>query len=1059
MMLICIHSLRAQESVSGQIKDDLTQQTLIGATVRNLTLHTTTSTNKEGLFSIAIKTALDTLLFSAIGYQEQKLTVANFLKINHVLSLQPINMELREVVVSTGYQKLSQKNLTGAFTQIDTTLLERSSSPDFLTRIDGISNAVNFDRRRGNDQKFSIRGISTLTENATAPLIILDDFPYQGDLRNINPDEIASITLLKDAAAAAIWGVGAANGVLVISTKKGKLKQPLQITYHAAFNSTTPPNLYQNPQMSNVDFLNFEEQLFNLGYFNSTLNNTRNRPVVSPYVEQLAKFRSGLMTQQQLADAKQTFMNEDVRADFEQYVYQPAQSTLHSLSFTGGTSKSAHTLNLGYTGKQNNLIGNGGQKLNVHSENTYQPFKFMKVDLGVFYTHSEEKLDAEGGYGSMISGGGKNNLYPYAALADGNGSPLAIPKDARFGYIDTAGSGKLLDWKYRPLAEAALNNHHIKSNAVILKVGAQFKILPSLNVDAKYQYENGNSQDQLIYAKNSYYVRNLVNRYSTMNGNTVVRNIPYGAIKDQTLSGYVATSGRLQFNYDHTFAIKHHLNMIAGAEIRTYVNQSQSYRYYGFDEDILTSTAVDYKTSFPIYGVLSSNSTILNKDNNEKTTSHNVSLFSALYYTYAGKYTFSSSLRRDANNLFGATTNNKWQPLWSAGFSWNVSDENFYPKTFPSTRLRMSYGYTGNVNGNVTAYTILTYRQAAIGSTSLTGLPNANITGLPNPDLKWESTGILNIGLELNGKGNPWSLSIDVYHKNSQDLIGLIPADPTLGGTTAVLANTAVLASKGIDLSLNYPIRRSKIWGWDVNFLYSFNRNEVKKYLYTPTFFSSYIGDGAIINPILGQAAYNMGSYTWQGLDAQGNPMVFINGQSSKDYASANTNLALRDIHFGGSALPTHFGAIRNDFNWKRLALSVNVSYQLGYYYRRPSINYSSLASAWNGHPDYANRWQNPGDELKTNVPSFIYPLNSTRDQVYSFSDLLVEPADHVRLKDIRLSYTMKSFPHFKNSSIFLIGTDLGLIWKASHYPTDPEYSATLAPSKTISIGFKTNIQ
>ncbi len=1050
--------LYAQNVIKGRVLDGASLQPLKQATVLNLQNGIGTTTNDEGYFSLRTSSFNDSLQFSFLGYQRSVITVSVFNQMQQVIKLMPTQQDLQEITVSSGYQQLKQKDLTGSFEQLDSAKLSRSTSPNFLSRIEGLVTSVDFDHRAGNDTKFSIRGLSTLSDNSSSPLIVLDNFPYQGDLKNINPEDIESVTLLKDAAAAAIWGVGAANGVLVITTKKGRLNSAVRINYSASYSVTQKPDLFKIPTIATSDFLSFEKQLFDLGVYNSALENTSDRPVVSPYIEMLSGYRNGEISEQMLQNSLANFSKADVRSDFEKYVYRPAQATLHNLNLSGGTTKSAHSLNVAYTLNQAVLKGNDLQRINLHTDNTYKPFKFVELNLGVFYTHSKNQNNTSGGYGSIYPGGGKSTLYPYARLAGDNGGPAAVPKDVRLAYTDTAGNGNLYDWGYRPLQELVLNDNTSETNAIILRTGMKLNLLQGLNIEARFQYENSNSTNQNLHSQNSYFVRNLVNRYSNADANSVTRNIPFGAILDGTPSGYRANSGRLQLNYQKYWGKDHHLNFIAGAEQRSYQNHSNAYRYYGYNADILTSSPVDYRSSFPIYGNLSSDENIPNIDDIELTTSHNVSLYSAAYYTYADRYTLSTSLRRDASNLFGASTNNKWQPLWSAGFGWNLSNEAFYKKTdLPDAKIRLSYGYTGNVNGNVSAYTIITYRPAAIGGNSLTGLPNANITGIPNPDLKWENTRIINAGIDLNGKVKRWSFTADIYTKRSDDLIGLRPADPTLGGSTAEPANTAALNTKGIDLNFLYPIVRNSDFRWDMNLLASWNSNRVKKYLYQPTLFSSYIGDGSLINPVLGQSAYNIGSYKWKGLDLEGDPTVSSNGEISKDYSNLIYSLGIDDITFSGSALPTFFGAYRNDLYYGKWALSFNISWKAGYYYRRPSISYYGLA-LWQGHPDYALRWQQPGDEMHTTVPRFKYPLDSDRDQVYANSDVLVEPADHIRLKDIRLSYRLKPSTHFSQTEFFVYGSDLGLLWKASGYPTDPEYSLVIAPGKTFSIGFKTNI-
>lgn len=206
-----------------------------------------------------------------------------------------------------------------------------------------------------------------------------------------------------------------------------------------------------------------------------------------------------------------------------------------------------------------------------------------------------------------------------------------------------------------------------------------------------------------------------------------------------------------------------------------------------------------------------------------------------------------------------------------------------------------------------------------------------------------------------------------------------------------------------------------------------------------------------------------MAGYTWGGLDANGNPQGYLNGKKSIDYNAivneGNASPEAANITYVGSALPTVFGNLVNTFGYKNFSLSVNISYKLGYYFRRPALNYNTLLNGSIGNDQYAQRWQKPGDENSTDVPSFIYPNSTGRDNFYTLSAVNILKGDHVRLQYINLSYglgrqlldkwRLKTFQFYANAA------DLGILWRANKQGLDPEYANAIPPLKSFTIGLR----
>jgi TonB-dependent starch-binding outer membrane protein SusC len=266
-----------------------------------------------------------------------------------------------------------------------------------------------------------------------------------------------------------------------------------------------------------------------------------------------------------------------------------------------------------------------------------------------------------------------------------------------------------------------------------------------------------------------------------------------------------------------------------------------------------------------------------------------------------------------------------------------------------------------------------------------------------------------------------------------------------------------VLNGKGVDFSLATNNLKGSL-KWNTNFFFSYNTNKVAKYLLDFTA-KDYLNSE--ITPLVGKSAYSVISRRWGGLDpANGDPRGYYNGQLTKDYALINSSVNADDYVIHGPSQPTVFGALCNAFAWKRFNISANITYRLGYYFRRPNtINYTSLFGFWaqTGYADYAIRWQKPGDEANTDVPSMVYPGNGSRDNMYVQSEATVEKADHIRLQDIRFSYDIPKLRIGKLSlnslGIYAYVNNIGMIWKATSYKLDPEYGTPLP--KSYSLGFK----
>ncbi|HEY0895017.1 MAG TPA: SusC/RagA family TonB-linked outer membrane protein, partial [Sphingobacteriaceae bacterium] len=556
-----------------------------------------------------------------------------------------------------------------------------------------------------------------------------------------------------------------------------------------------------------------------------------------------------------------------------------------------------------------------------------------------------------------------------------------------------------------------------------------------------------------LFSKDTYLVRNMVNQFTQPNG---TRPVPYGEILNHTRGTTNSHSGRVQLNFNRAWNNRHRLTAIAGAEVRQVHAVSDRYRLYGYDSETLTMQPVDMVSFFTMNP--SRVGRIPDFASAGDLIDRYVSEYANASYSYDSRYVVTASGRRDASNLFGVKTNQKSVPLWSVGGGWTISNERFFRADWlPYLKLRMSYGYNGNINKSATAFSTASYY-----TDGLTGQPAARILTPPDPQLRWEKVAIYNAGIDFELKNRRLGGSLEFYKKKGTDQIGTIPLDPTTGFFLAdrysTTRNGAAIRGSGFDAELTSRNTTGAL-KWQTTFLFSYTKDEVISYQFEHPIIS-YLISGS---PIEGRPVNSLYAYRWAGLDPQtGDPMAYIEGTARKDYASMFSAQTIEDVAWMGTILPPFFGALRNAFSWKALSASVNINYKFGHVFRRNSIGYSSLYTAWKGHEDFRLRWQKPGDEKVTNVPSMPQGLISNRDHFYLFSEALVEKADHIRLQDLSLRYTPNlpenRFP-FKDLSLMLSMENVGILWRANKAGIDPDYSlASMLPVRTISLGFKTTL-
>jgi len=971
------------------------------------------------------------------------------------------------VPISNGYQRIPKERATGSFGFIDRTLITRTVSTNITDRIENtvpgiLSNHGQSAAGIPIREIPQIRGLSTIYANAS-PLFVLDNFPYDGDINNINPYDIENITVLKDAAAASIWGVRAGNGVIIINTRKGRLSDSLRtltpvFSYSSSVTYQPRPDVFNISRISSADFIDRERTLFNNGYYASPSVTTPETPVV----DYLSRVAAGTLDPNTANNLIASLSRQDVYRDMEKYFYRGSVDQQHYLQASAATTNAAYYFSTGWDHNLYDVAGSSYDRVTMRLHNVLKISTPLTIQTGINFTHTTTRDNGNPG-ASYQSTHGHVGFYPYARLND------SLSLDYSPDYLNTTRQLGFPDWTYSPLKDMQARQYINRAHDLLINVGARYIFTRWLDLELKYQYENGGAGGNDLHDGSSYYARDLVNSFiqvNTVNNNTLSFPIHQGGILDITTQETISHQGRLQLNFSHNWGRHNNVTAIGGYEIKSLTSTLRYDREYGYDPSNGSYfSGIDYAGLYSSYQQFNPTK-IPTAPLPVRQVDHFLGYYINASYTLHNLYTVSASAREDAANLFGANTNHKTIPLWSAGIAWQINHERFYHIDWLSTlKLRATYGHNGNISRLASAYTTATYSQGGV-----TGTPYnvGYITGLANPNLRWEQVGVFNLGLDF-AMGKTITGSLEYYHKHSTDLIGAAPGDPTLGLVQIpgipgyYYANSATMNGSGIDLQLEARIldgQSSADFKWRSNFIFSKAVSKVQKYLLTTSAGASYLDQNAI-NPHPGQPIYAINSFKWKGLDNVGDPIGYYNDKLSKDWTSIVNNTPIDGMIYNGPSQPTIFGALRNTFEWRHFTVSFNISYKLGYYFRRPSISYSNLFNHWTGNADYALRWQQPGDEARTIVPAAGDPTNTFRDRFYLNSSALVEKADHIRLEDVVISYDLEKKDHpwlpFEKIRFYNYLSNLGLLWKANKSGIDPYYINIPKEARRISLGVNIN--
>ena len=1062
-----------KNEIKGKVTDE-EGEPLAGATIWEKGTRQGTVSNFDGDYTIkASKGSI--LVFSFIGLQTKEITVEDQYVIN--VTMEKGITSLGEVqVISTGYQKVAKERATGSFSVLKSEDLEKVPVSNIINKLEGrvaglqvdilsSDNTFVYDNLFGDSEaktsyNFKIRGQSTYRAN-NMPLIVVDGVSTELDIKSLNPKDIESITFLKDAASASIYGARAANGVIVVETKKGG-RGKASVNYSQTHTFSSRPSLSDLPLMNSEQVLNLEQELINKGIVTdpAAASGLYNSTPISQGMEIMFQEQRGNITQAEKEAGLGILRERNNYGQIEKYLLQAAMASTYDFSISGGKDDYTYFTSASYSTEETQSKGDEGNRLTLTANQNFKLFNYAKVTTslrGAFFNYEKNSLGLAPLTSSLTS------FLPYNQVVDKNGNPVNYYRSFYSADVQELETAGYLPWTYSYIDELNNADNSVNEQNYSANISVTLPIVKGLDVKGTYFIERSYVNNENFYNESTYYTRDAINYATYLDPTTASLSaaIPEGGILQNNKYIKSSYTARGQLNYNNVIKEKHTVDAIAGIELRQTKNVQENRKLFGYNEDTQTSVDLPSTAYTTVYGY---SGTLSYGNGYSSQRRRFLSYYSNVAYTYNNKYTVSGSIRLDDYNNFGVDKKYRRTPLWSSGAKWNIGKENFMKEVsfVDNLNFRVSYGFNGNISLTTYPFTNI----SLVSSDSFSYDPYAFVSAAANPSLRWEKTGILNFGLDFSLFRSRLNGSIEYYTKDSKDLIQDFSVSEFYGlPNNSLIRNTATLKGKGVDLNLHGKIIDHKDFGIDAMFIMSYNTNEVTDSRYTS--YSSYLNGTGSTPPIKGYSLNSVFAFRNAGLDETGSTLIYDKDENIVD-ANATIN-DIEDMKYMGSSTPKYYGSFNTTFRYKKLSLYLLATYKLGYVQFKPSFeNYISrygTFSQYDLHTDIVKRWQNPGDEANTIVPGVqgMYGYSYNR---YRYSDKNVINGDHIRLREISLSYDFSGFlenTFIRSASLSFTARNLGIIWRANDENIDPDFPSYLGatiklpPTAMYSIGVNVN--
>ena len=1031
------------------------------------------ATNEKGEYSLTVgnKKGIK-LIYSFIG-METEVRVWNGEEVMNV-KMKESAQNIDEVVV-TGYQVLNRRESASAVSAVKTEDIYMAGAPSIDQMLQGQIPGLMVMNTSGEPSatpKIRIRGTSTINGNK-APVWVVDgvileqnvpvtaselnsedaEYLIGNAISGLSPQDIESITVLKDASATAIYGVKAANGVIVLTTKKGRIGKPT-VSYHGEMVVNQRPSYRNFNLMNSAERMQLSKEIFESGLRYSS-NITLNPD--DSYEGLLDALINRKIDRTEFANLSMEMANRNT--DWFDLLFRNAITHSHNVSVQGGTERAKYYFSAGYNDNQ------GGAKGSVSERFT----SLAKVDVDMNdYIRFSAKIDF-----STTKNEGYSVVNPFSYAYKTTRTLKPYDEDGSYHMYN-----KSSKYFYNVLKELENTGKDAKSNDFNALLNLNVKLVDGLTYQGVFSYHNSatNTRDWKTAESNAItQIRGYeYKEYDETADEYWESPLPYGGILEQghtTKSGYTV---RNSLNYVKVFNGVHDINLFAGSEIRGTKYNGVNVTGYGWTPEFGERFMPVYTSSFN--SRYATTGALLPKNIN--SVSRVASFFGTASYAYDNRYVFNFNIRSDGANKFGSNPKYRWLPTWSVAGKWTLTNEDFMANFADKgnfVAIRGSYGVQGNIHDDATPHLIL----QILNRDPVSNLNQSAIYRLPNPDLRWEKTKSWNVAVDFSFFSDRLSGSIDVYKKRTEDLI-MDKTVATSNGRSRLYINAGEMDNTGIEGNLSLGLIRNQTFDWDFNLNFGRNINEVK--LANDDFYSDMEEINQMLNgniPIEGEKAGTMYSYHYAGLMAEdGYPLFY--GKDGKLYHDGDPRRM--ELIKSGSIYPDLSGGFDTQLTFKkRLSLSLGFTYSIGGVKRLPSV-YDDRGRAFdpvaNVSTDWNNRWRKPGDETRTDIPAIYneriaedFPtrgLRNTSDEdfdimyttyFYDLSSARVVKGDYLRLRMVGLSYRMpeKLINKLGVSSMMLRFQASNLhVWASKKWngldPETPEANIPLLPSYSLGV-------
>lgn len=1019
LLTMCFVATFAQmRTITGIVMDETSKnEGLVGAMIAIKDGKSTkgTVTDSEGKFLLSLSADIKVMTVSSMGYETKKVTLEPGVS-HYTITLHPVNQNLEEFVV-TGYQQIDRRKLTAAVTTVkisdETVGAVKNIDQALAGQVAGLS-SVTSSGAPGSPVKIRIRGTASIN-GVQEPLWVLDGIPlegneipaienlndideiYQTSIAGINPSDIENITVLKDAAATAIYGARAANGVIVITTKKGKEGRSI---VNVSSKLTYSPTM----DIDRLNLLNSDEKVnLELDLLGSDYTYRQSKGGVANILNELGEidaYKTGGWAA--LSPEAQQRINRlrVINTDWNDILFRDVFNQEHNVSVSGGSDRAHYYASVGYYNEQGNVKGVENERYNITLKGDYKINRYLTVDASVFANQRTQES-------YMTDAAGFTNPVYYSRMAN----PYFVPFDSKGNYIyDKNVQGRESEVPDFNIFEERANTLKERTDRSIMALfGARFDITSHLKLTTQFGIQHDN-YTLTRYAGHDSYAMRKIKEYGTFVIDGERKSIfPDGGMNKVTESHTDQWTLKAMLEWNRRIFDVHDLELMGGTEIRHTETGATTSTVYGYDKRTLTTQPVLFPSqsiaeSYPLYQEV-------------HTENAYASWFATGSYTYHYRYTLGASVRFDGSDVFGVAKKYRYLPLYSFSTMWRAKEEAFLQKVrwIDELSLRASYGLQGNIDKNTSPYLIGQFDKVTVLPGNIEDIIATETA--PNPNLKWEKTRNVNVGLNMEFFHNRLRVNVDYYYRRGTDLISSrqLPLETGFSSTTI---NWASMENKGWEFAVSTTNIKTKNFKWTTMLNLGFNTNKI---------LDESVAENST-NP--SREGYPIGAifaYKTAGIDKDGYPL-FVGKDGSiltaKEFFNLNrfgaSGLSAeeqRNLYtYMGTSEPKCSGGFINTFEWGNWQLNLNFVFNLGMKVRvQPSYSPVYYDRGLNTNKDILDRWTaaNPYSSLPglmtNNVGRSDEYTHYEEYNTYSMLDIWVRKQNYCRLQSVRIGYRIPS--------------------------------------------------